>query len=509
MAKARFGQQSRGSVPVVIPPETDFTRRSSFLKLVDARHPLLGNKAVPFSVELGKEYDILVITGPNTGGKTVTLKTIGLLCLMAQSGLPIPASPESRLPVFDAVFADIGDEQSIEQTLSTFSWHIGNINNIIRRATPQSLVLLDELGTSTDPAEGSALARAILLYLQRRGTAAVVTSHFSDLKAFAQSAERMKNASLEFDPVTLHPTYRLILGLPGGSNAIATAARLGLPQEIIDEARGFAGEGGRRLEELLTSVMEEKKRLETMTSQVEEERRRLQARTAELTAEIQRIKTEEYHAMREARDAIVREAAELHREIRKAAADIRRQKTAERVEEARQTLAHVRENLDDARWQPTDISGESAVPDASIAPGDTVRLKEADMTATVLSVAEETGEIEIQAGRTRMRIALDSVEKATPAGRELPSHVSYSPARHAPRELDLRGKRADDIELLVDNFLNDAARAGLEEVRIIHGIGTGTVRNIVRNFLTSHPLVRSFRAGERDEGGDGATIVRL
>lgn len=511
MARARFGRSIKASIPAMVSSQYEQIGHSSYLKLVDARHPLLGATAVPFSVELGHDYDILVITGPNTGGKTVTLKTIGLLALMAQSGIPIPASPESHLPIFDAVFADIGDEQSIEQTLSTFSWHMGNIKRILRVATAHSLVLLDELGTSTDPAEGSALARAILRFLQRRGTMAVVTSHFSDLKAFAQSTTGMKNASLEFDPATLQPTYRLTLGIPGGSNAIATAARLGLPREIIDDARGLTAEGGHQLEDLLTSVMEEKKKLQSLSSEIEKERSLLQKKNAELEKELQRLQVEEQRTLRETRDNIVREAAELHRELRQATVEIRKQKSAEKLEESKTVLAHVRERLAGETWQPREVINTVAnLDDDTIKTGDTVRLKEVGMIASVLSVSEETGEIEIQAGRTHMRIALDSVTKISKPGKTPPPiPVTYQTVRSAPRQLDLRGKRADEIEPLLDIYLNEAAQTNLEEVRIIHGIGTGTVRNIVRDYLISHPLARSFRTGERSEGGDGATIVRL
>ena len=243
--------------------------RLSFIKLVDARHPLLGDKAVPFSLELGQDFSGLIITGPNTGGKTVTLKTIGLLSLMAQAGMPIPAAAESRLPLFDGVFADIGDEQSIEQTLSTFCWHMGNIVRIIESATGKSLVLLDELGTSTDPAEGSALARAILRYFLSRGTLTVATTHYSDLKAFAHTTPGLQNASLEFDPETLTPTYHLTVGIPGGSNAMATAARLGIPAEIIKDARGMLTGSSQELETLLANLMAEKQKVSSLQKELD------------------------------------------------------------------------------------------------------------------------------------------------------------------------------------------------------------------------------------------------
>ena len=511
LAKARYARRIKAVEPVIIEPDPGHgavgKNRAGLLKLVDARHPLLGDNAVPFSAELGRDFSIMVITGPNTGGKTVTLKTIGLLSLMAQSGMPIPASGESHLPLFDGVFADIGDEQSIEQTLSTFSWHMGNVVRIIRGATGNSLVLLDELGTSTDPAEGSALARAVLRYFLARWTLTVATTHYSDLKAFAHATPGLENASLEFDPVTLTPTYHLTVGIPGGSNAMATAARLGIPAEIIDDARSMLTEGSQELESVLANLMSEKQKIASLQRELKAERDEFARRNTALNNELERLKSEERKAIQEARDTIVRETAELHKEIRQAAAELRKEKSAAKMEQARRTLAGVREQLDSEAWQPRvgeNIEAEAVI----IKVGDTVRVKEAGLTATVLSISEESGEIEVQSGRTKMRLSIDSVVKTT-APQDISPSGTQPAVRRVPLELDLRGKRADEVEIALDIYLNDAAQSNIAEARIIHGIGTGTVRSIVRDFLTKHPLVKSFRAGERDEGGDGATVVRL
>ncbi len=510
-AKARYAGRINAVEPVIIDPKATggvYGRKDGFIKLIDARHPLLGDKAVPFSVELGKDFNVMIITGPNTGGKTVTLKTMGLLSVMAQSGLPIPAAEESTLPLFDGVFADIGDEQSIEQTLSTFSWHVGNIVRIIGKVTGNSLVLLDELGTSTDPTEGSALARAMLRYFLSKGSMAVATTHFSDLKAFAHTTSGMQNASLEFDPRTLAPTYHLTVGLPGGSNAIATAARLGLPQTIIDDARSMLSGGSHELESLLANLMEEKQKIGVLERDLEAERAKLERRNAELEKEKQRLKTEERKAIQNARDEIVREAAELHKEIRQAIADLHKEKSQAAVEHARRSLTHIREKMDSETWQPSTAEApeeESAV----IKAGDTVLVKETGLTATVLSVSEESQEIEIQAGRMKMRLDLNSVVKVTPSGKSIPAPIKTPPARRAPLELDLRGKRADEVDPILDTYLNDAAQSNLTEARIIHGYATGTVRSIVREFVKSHPLVKSFRPGGPNEGGDGVTVVRF
>jgi DNA mismatch repair protein MutS2 len=509
LAKARYANRIKAAEPILI--ETGENKsgkdRKDYLKLVDARHPLLGEKAVPFSLEIGRDFSVLVITGPNTGGKTVTLKTLGLLSLMAQAGMSIPASSESQITLFDGIFADIGDEQSIEQTLSSFSWHMGNVVRIIRGATGKSLVLLDELGTSTDPAEGAALARAILRYFLDRGALAVATTHYSDLKAFAHATAGLQNASLEFDPVTLAPTYRLTVGTPGGSNAMATAARLGIPLEIIDDARGMLSEGSQELEKLLGSLMAEKQTIESLQHELAAERDEYMRRSAELSGELRRLKSEERQALREARDTIVKETAALHREIRQAVVELRKQKSQEGIERARRTLAEVRQKLDSEAWQPEVEEAEQI--DETIKVGDTVQVKEVGLIATVLSISEESREIEVQSGRSKMTLSLDAVAKIRQSQKDMPLIGKQPVVPRAPMQLDLRGKRADEVEPALDSYLNEAAQSNLSEVRIIHGIATGTVRNIVREFLARHPLVKSFRAGERNEGGDGATVVRM
>lgn len=519
LAKARFAQKFRAAEPqlVTLGIQQDGKDHPAMLKLVNARHPLLKEKAVPLSVELGGDFSILIITGPNTGGKTVALKTIGLLSLMAQSGLPIPAAPESCIPVFDSVFADIGDEQSIESTLSTFSWHIGNINRIIGSATGKSLVLLDELGTSTDPTEGSALARAILLDFLNRKTLTAATSHFTELKLFAHTTPGIQNASLDVDPVTNMPTYHLTLGTPGGSNAIATASRLGLPPEIIDSARKMLSEGAQKLEALLADLTIERQKLEDLRHDLELANARAAQHEKELETERQKLKAEQRKVLQEARDRVIAEVADLQKEIRQAQADLRKEKTRDKIEQARKSLTAVREQLKSETWQPV-IEAEAAegVDESRIAVGDTVWLRDANLHGKVLSISEETQQVEVQAGQTRIKLGLESVEKSTPSAATSASRPEFAPTRRVtverravPMELDLRGKRADEVTYALESYLNDASLANMREVRIIHGIATGTVRMIVRDYLASHPLVKSFRSGGKGEGGDGATVVSL
>ena len=518
LAKARYAHHAGAAEPIVngCGENADETNaaQTGILKLVEARHPLLVGKAVPLSAEIGRDFSGLVITGPNTGGKTVALKTIGLLALMAQAGLPIPASEKSSIPVFDDVFADLGDEQSIEQTLSSFSWHMSNILRITRNATQRSLVLLDELGASTDPVEGSALGRSILLYFLSRGTFVVATTHYSDLKVFAHITPGLQNASLEFDPATLAPTYQLTVGLPGGSNALATASRLGLPPEIVDRAREMLPEGTRDMENILAGLMSEKHRIEALRANLEEEKGEAEQLNRELSNELQQLRVEERKVIQETRDRVVQEAAQLHREIRRCASELQKKKSKEQMEQAKKALASVQQRLDGEIWQATTAPmTEEDVDVASIRAGDTVRLRQVNVEAKVLSLSERTMQIEVQVGQTRLWLGLDGVEKVTPSPdgeplRVVPLKRDHDARRVGP-ELDLRGKRADEVEWAVDSYLNSAWLATLSEARIIHGFGTGTVRSIVREFLSTHSLVRSFRAGGKGEGGDGVTVVQL
>jgi DNA mismatch repair protein MutS2 len=519
LAKARFAREARATEPIIVAAarsaKLEGQEPGGVFRLVDARHPLLKKKAVPLSIEIGRDFSVLVITGPNTGGKTVALKTLGLLSLMARAGLPIPAQPESRIPVFDTVYADIGDEQSIEQTLSTFSWHIGNIVRIINNATTYSLVLLDELGTNTDPGEGSALGRAILLHFLSQRTMAVATTHYTELKALAHATGGIQNAALDVDPVTMAPTYHLTVGIPGGSNALATASRLGLPEEIVTRARQMLSESTQEIETLLTHLVTEQKTVESLRHGLEKELKEAEQNGADLRNRLRQLEEDRQRIIKQARDQMSREAAGLQMKIREATAELRKEKSRERIEQAKKALAEAQEKLDTEIWRPGPVveTEEKGVESGPIAAGDTVWLREAGVPATVLSLSEERGLIEVQAGKVKMTLRLDSVEKRVPSG-DVPKARS-TPIRRELRksrasfELDLRGRRAEEIEPLLDSYLNETSLSGLSRVRIIHGIGTGTVRQIVREALASHPLVTSFRPGEQGEGGDGVTIVSM
>ncbi len=519
LTKSRYARKLRAVEPTLTDlndnDKQEIDEPAAVLKLVEARHPLLGDTAVPLSVEIGRDFSVLVITGPNTGGKTVALKTIGLLSLMTQCGIPIPASAESQIPIFDNIFADIGDEQSIEQTLSTFSWHVGNIVRIINQATKKSLVLLDELGTSTDPVEGSALAIAVLSYFLTRRTMTVATTHFSEVKAFAHATAGMQNASFDFDLVTLTPTYHLTIGIPSGSNALAVAGRLGLPKEIIAEAERLVPEGIRELENLLTSLKNREAEITVLHRQLESEREEAMRRNRELETERQQSKAEVGNMIQEARDKVTLEVAELSKQIREVASDLRREKSKERLEQAKKTIAAIQEQFKSKVLQTKGDkeTGEQTSDKSQIAVGDIVCIREVSVKATVLSVSEDKREVEVQAGQTRLRLGFDKVDRVTSP--DVRTATEATPARikmaqlSVSHELDLRGKRADEVQPALDRYLNGASLANQTEVCIIHGFGTGTVRQIVRESLSAHPLVKSYRAGETGEGGDGVTIVQI
>ncbi len=512
LAKALYAGKMRAIEPEIA-AESDSGKH--VLNLVNARHPLLRGTAVPLSVELGRDFSVLIISGPNAGGKTVALKTIGLLALMAQAGLPIPCSDGTCLPVYDAVFADIGDEQSIERTLSTFSAHISNIARIVKDSTPHSLVLLDELGISTDPGEGAALAQATLMHFLEKGASVAVTTHYSELKAFAHLNPGFRNASLDFDPVTLMPSYHLTVGIPGGSNALNIASRFGLPQEIVANARSIMSKGSQEVEAMLTDLAAERKRLEEVQASLEGEKASVSALTGRLEEEMARIREKERDMLREIQDNLNKEIAGLYRAIRQAEAELKKQKTREKVERAKKALEKIGRQADQRSKTLGErlavIKGEEAEVD-NIEVGDSVRLRDMDTVAKVVAVDEGNAKLEAQVGDIRLTLSIDSVEKLESPGAEADIEkpvIKPRTTRPAPPELDLRGQRADIVGALLDTYLNDAFMSHLPEARIIHGYGTGAVRQAVREFLEGHTLVKSFRPGGQGEGGDGVTVVRL
>ncbi|MGB9871504.1 MAG: endonuclease MutS2 [Anaerolineae bacterium] len=514
-AKARYADELDAVEPTMADgkPDRDPTR----LRLLRARHPLLDPATVvPIDVILDGETHVLVITGPNTGGKTVTLKTVGLLALMAQSGLHIPADETSMLPVFTAVYADIGDEQSIEQSLSTFSAHLTNILSFIHQADEHSLVLLDELGAGTDPAEGAALARALLETFRQRGAVTLVATHYPELKAYAQLTPGVCNACVEFDPETLRPTYRLTIGIPGRSNALAIARRLGLDEEIVRRAEALLSPQERQTEHLLADL--HRLRLEAARARDEAYAARAEAQrlAEELRRRLARIDEERAVILEEARREAQEELERLREEARAMRQQWRRMPLASSgapdssgapglppaAAEVEAALDRLAAEVAEALPAPAPL-----FPTGPLRPGDTVWVKSLRALGQLRALTDD--EAEVQVGPLRARVPVRELERRAPPERPVePSGVRYMPPS-VPLRLDLRGQTVEEALESLDRYLDAAALAGLPWAHIVHGKGTGALRQAVRDFLRHHPLVRSYRSGEEGEGGDGVTVVVL
>jgi DNA mismatch repair protein MutS2 len=466
---------------------------------------------VPIDIHLSDEYFILVITGPNTGGKTVSLKTVGLMAAMAQSGLHLPVAEQSALSVFDAIYADIGDEQSIEQSLSTFSSHLTNIVRILKSATGRSLLLFDELGAGTDPVEGSALARAILSHLLARRLTSLVATHYSELKTFAHATSGVENASVEFDLETLSPTYKLSVGLPGRSNAFAIAQRLGLATDIVDEARALVSPEELATESLLAEIQQAHQEAARARDEALSARRQHEEQQRRVASRLAAIEGERAAILGEARTEARRELAEVRKEIQAIRAEIDDQRSESTLgekwlAEARARLAETEEAvpLSQPRALPQE-TGEAG----TLAVGDMAWVEGLGTTGEVTALDGDSAEVQV--GSFHVRVQQSSLERRTgpqPSEREsdLPT-VRFHPSPGF--ELDLRGQRVEEVLPRVDKYLDDAFLAGLEQVRLIHGKGTGALRQAVRRQLHNHALVESHRPGEHGEGGSGVTIAYL
>jgi len=510
------------------------------IELIEARHPLLEGRVVPVTVQIGEDFKTLVLTGPNTGGKTVTLRTVGLLTLMAQSGLHVPAAVGSRLAVFRQVFADIGDEQSIQQSLSTFSSHMTQIVNVLDRAGASSLVLLDEIGAGTDPAEGSALAKSVLIELLRRDCRVMATTHYGELKSFAYTQPGVENASVEFDPVTLAPTFEVRIGTPGSSNAFAIASRLGISADILRQAAEMMGESQVALHEVIQRVEQdqrdlaqerrgaagERARFEKTRQEYEKlladfkaqrrdllggaraEARQIITRAKQRTEELLNLLRQAVQEAREAKEAIEREAEQVARYAPP--------EPAELVRAAREELKGISEETAEATAEaaeetPAEPEGEPE-PVGDLRPGDQVLVRSVNQRGSVLSPPDEHGEVEVQVGLLRLSAPESDLarvpESPVAADRTMPDEIKISSAS-VPSEIHLRGLRVDAAVYELERYLDRAAVARHGQVRIVHGKGTGAVRAAVHERLKEHPLVRSFRLADAEEGDSGATVVDL
>jgi DNA mismatch repair protein MutS2 len=517
-AKARYANAIEAASPEISqrpgsgPTGADVRRNSGpRMRLLAARHPLIeSQRVVPIDLTLEDGIHVLVITGPNTGGKTVTLKTAGLLAMMAQAGMHIPAAPGSLLKPFSAVFADIGDEQSIEQSLSTFSSHLTNIISFLEKSDEHSLVLLDELGAGTDPAEGAALAHALVEYFRSRGATTLVATHFPELKAYAQVADGVTNASVEFDSDTLSPTYELTIGLPGRSNAFAIAERLGLPVAVLHQARRLVTAADRHADGMLADLH----RLRIQQAQARDAAFGSRAEAERLARELQTrfdsIEDERARILSEARKRALDEVVGLEKEVRRLKQRVLlASASADEVSEVLEEVTELRSQLSD------DIGAEGVViapplPEGAAKVGDRVWVVPLSAEGEVLAIAGDNAEVQV--GPARTRVPLQSLQLRGSAGDRLNDAVIsvMSPPTPSPGlSIDLRGYTVDEAVRELDRYLDRAMRAGLPSVRIIHGKGTGALKRAIRDFLVSYPLVSEFLAGGESEGGEGVTIAEL
>ena len=512
-AKAKLSVKMKAECPVIAD--------GGELELKEARHPLIqSKKVVPINVSVGGDYTTLVVTGPNTGGKTVTLKTTGLLVLMAQSGLHIPAASTSRIPIFEQVFADIGDEQSIEQSLSTFSSHMRNIVEILYKVDNKSLVLVDELGAGTDPTEGAALAIAILENLKSWGAYTIATTHYNEIKKYALSTEGVENGSMEFDIETLSPTYRLFIGIPGKSNAFEISRKLGLDEELIDRAQTLLERGDIEFEDVLDSIEKDKRRAEAerdeairLNLEMKKQQEDLEKRQAKLEEQERAIIAK---AKEEARD-ILKEARETANDVSK---ELRRLSKLDSLGERNKRFDKSRKKLKDAEDKVAEKLirrvNQQPVSASELKVGDKVRVLTLDQAGEVLSLPDEKGDLTVKIGIMKANINLKDLMVLESEPKEKPQNkgsrygsLYKAKAQSISVSINVQGKNLDDAEYEVDKYLDDAYMAGLREVTVIHGRGEGILKDGLRQLFRRHKHVASYRKGRYNEGGEGVTIVTL
>ena len=512
MAKGKLSCAMRG--------EEAGINEDGIISLKEARHPLIeSKKVVPINVELGGKYRTLVVTGPNTGGKTVTLKTIGLLCLMAQSGLHVPASSTSTLPIFEEIFADIGDEQSIEQSLSTFSSHMKNIVYITKKADENTLVLLDELGAGTDPTEGAALAISVLEHLAYRGAMIAATTHYNELKKYAISSPGVENASMEFDVETLSPTYRLLIGIPGKSNAFEISRKLGIKPVIINKAKELIEGKDLEFEDVISAIEEDKREARKQRDEAEATNYQMQKREEELAKRERELEKKTAKLLQEAREearAILRDAEETTKEVQKELKELAKMDSlGQRTKAFDESKKKLKETKN--RYQEKTINefNHDPVKIEDVSVGDRVKVLSLDQNGEILSLPDEKDELMIQIGIMKMKVPLEDLMLINDvAAKKSKSKGQYGKmfkdkAQQVSISINVQGEILDDAIMDVEKYLDDAYMAGLKEVTIIHGLGEGVLKTGIRARLRSNKHVASYHKGGFSEGGDGVTVVKF
>ena len=526
-SKAQMAYAMKASMPIL--------NDKGIIDLHGARHPLIeASKVVSTDIRLGEDFDSLIITGPNTGGKTVSIKTIGLFCLMAAGGLMLPVGDNSKIAVFRAVFADIGDDQSIEQSLSTFSSHMKNIVDIMDKAGAGTLVLIDELGAGTDPIEGAALAISILERLNQQGAIIAATTHYAELKMYALQTSRVENASCEFDIKTLSPTYRLLIGSPGRSNAFAISERLGIPTDVVNHARDLVSAENTRFEDVVEKLEERRAQLETehmraaeLASQAREEKEKAE----ELRDSVEKLKNEEIEKARSEAMKIVerarREAAYFLDDIEKLKKEQKKAKDLSQFSaDAKMAIKRRESSLDDITNPIIALSrDENYVLPRALKVGDTIVIADLGTKGTVSALADKNGMVEVVSGIMKSRVAIENIrlidkpggansasgqgKRRNVSGRGVSSKFTSKANMKVETSVDLRGMASDEAILALDRFIDLQVRCGIGEFTVIHGKGTGVLRKAVKQYLSKHPQVKEYRLGVFGEGEDGVTIVTL
>ena len=507
-AKAKYSKAISGITPII--------NTKKEIHLINARHPLIdSNKVVPISLELGKDFTSLLITGPNTGGKTVTLKTVGLLTCMACSGLNIPADEHSSIFVFDNIFADIGDDQSIADSLSTFSSHMTNIVEITKQANENSLILVDELGSGTDPVEGANLAISILDYFKNLGTLTIATTHYQELKKYALITAGFENASVEFDIETLSPTYKLLIGVPGKSNAFEISQKLGLDTSIIEKAKSLMSSNDVQFEELLKNIYDNQ-------LSIEKEKEKIEADAQEISLLKEKLQKQNIEKERQEKEIIntakvkarniLLEAKEDANEIIK---ELSNATNSKEINTLRNSLNTKIGNIKLAPLSSDNINEQQSIPREEIKPGKEVFVPSLNQTGTIVSNISKNNEVQVQIGSMKMNIKINNLQntKNSKSSKNISysnsSHTSISKARNIKPEINVIGMNVEEATFVIDKFLDDCSLAKLETVRIIHGKGTGKLKNGIHQFLKTNAHVKSFRLGTFGEGEMGVTVVEL
>lgn len=508
MARGRLALEMDGTAPLL--------NEEGIVYLKAARHPLIEGRVVANDIVLGKDYRSVIITGPNTGGKTVVLKTLGLLALMAKMGLFLPCDGGSKLAVFDRIFADIGDEQSIEQSLSTYSSHMKNIIRITRQVSARSLVLLDELGAGTDPSEGAALAASLIEFFNKKEARTMATTHYGELKIFAYDHDQVTNASVEFDHETLRPTFRLLMGTPGLSNALTIASSLGLSEGLIDRAKAYISQDELRVSQMLEDLEDKRKRAEAMGEETETLRQEVADLKAALASQESRLEEKKRRTMEAAYDqaedilqAAKREAEEIVASFKKS---LKGSDKADLLDKANRMRDKLKSKNEAYKEKKKGYEKKASLDLSAFKPGDRVRVRGLSQKADLLSLDKEKGEASLQVGIMKMTVPLADLEATSQeASSQSPAtaraHLGRS--RQASSSVDLRGMTAEEAQATLDKYLDDVLLSSLSQVRIIHGKGTGALQAMTKSYLAAHPSIGDYHYAQAQEGGSGVTVAKL